>query len=67
MEQISRLEASLAEAFSRSSNPLRTTQTIKDQFEVKTGRGEPASSRNRTGVLRVKATWDEEKKRLTGG
>ena len=34
LSQINRLEAAVAEAIARASNPMRATQSVKEQFEV---------------------------------
>src|SRR5215470_4922903 len=34
LSHVNRLEEAVAEAIARASNPLRTTQTVKEQFEI---------------------------------
>jgi hypothetical protein len=62
--EISRLEHSVTEAIARSSNPIRTTQSIKDQFEVKLMDAEQMRLRVEREFLHAKSNWEEEKKRL---
>lgn len=64
--EISRLEHSVAEAIARSSNPMRTTQTIRDQFEVKLVEAEAMRLRVEREFLHARSNWDEEKKKLVG-
>jgi hypothetical protein len=64
--EVSRLEGSLADALARSSNPLRITQLIKDQYEVKLAEGNRANREAEREFLRAKSEWEEEKRRIAG-
>lgn len=64
--EISRLEHSVTEAIARSSNPIRTTQSIKDQFEVKLVEAEGMRLRVEREFLHARSNWEEEKKKLVG-
>ncbi len=59
------LEQSVAEAIERSSNPMRATQSIKDQFEVKLMEANTQRLELEREYLRAKAIWSEEKKELS--
>ena len=63
-DQISRLEQSVTEAIARSSNPMRSTQPMKDQFEVKLAETEGLRLKAEREFLYAKSGWEEEKKRL---
>src|SRR5262249_54141246 len=49
----------------RSSNPMRSTQPIKDQFEARLAEAGKKYVVLEQEFLRAKAEWDEDKKRLT--
>jgi len=66
LSQISRLEAAVAEAIERSSNPMRSTQPIKEQFEIQLAEAARQRVTVEEELLRAKAMWDEDKKKLTG-
>jgi hypothetical protein len=62
--QIAKLQASVADAIERSSNPLRSTQQIRDQFEGKLAEANSQRLEMEAQLLRAKAAWEEEKKSL---
>jgi DNA repair exonuclease SbcCD ATPase subunit len=64
LAQNSRLEHAVAEAIERSSNPIRSTQAIKDQFEARLDDAAKQRLEVEQELLRVKAAWDEDKKKL---
>jgi len=64
--QIARLERSVADAIERSSNPMRSTQPLKEQYEGKLAEAAKYRLELEQQVLRVKAEWDEDKKKTTG-
>ncbi len=64
--QVSRLEEALVEALERSSNPIRSVQPIKENFERQLSQSERDRIDLEQEYLRAKAVWDEEKKKLTG-
>lgn len=62
--QIARLERAVAEAIERSSNPMRSTQPIKEQFEAQLGEAAKSRLELEQDFLRAKGVWDEERKKL---
>ncbi len=64
--KINRLEGALAEAIARSSNPLRMTQSVKEQFEVELNRVAKEKTDIEQAFLRAKTEWEQEKLKLTG-
>ena len=64
--EVNRLEGAVAEAISRASNPLRVTQSIKEQFEVELNRAVKDKTEIEQMHLREKSEWEQEKLRLTG-
>ena len=64
--QINRLEGAVAEAIARASNPLRTTQSVKDQFEAELNRVAKERTEIEQAFLRGKTEWEQEKLKMTG-
>lgn len=64
--QINRLEAAVAEAIARASNPLRATQSLKDQFEVELNRVAKEKTELEQAYLRAKTEWEQEKLKMAG-
>ena len=64
--QIARLERAVAEAIERSSNSIRSTQPIKEQFEAQLEDAAKSRLELEQDFLRAKGTWDEERKKLAG-
>jgi hypothetical protein len=64
--EVNRLEGAVAEAISRASNPLRVTQSIKEQFEVELNRALKDKTEIEQMHLREKSEWEQEKLRLAG-
>ena len=62
--EISNLHRAIAEAIERSSNPLRATQSIRDQFETKLSEANVQRLEIESQFLRAQAGWDQEKKTL---
>jgi len=64
MTQISSLEGSLADTIARSSNPLRASQAIKDEYEKKVIEATKLRLDLEHELLRARMAWDEDKKKL---
>jgi DNA repair exonuclease SbcCD ATPase subunit len=64
--QINRLEGAVAEAIARASNPLRATQSVKEQFEVELNRVAKEKTELEQAFLRGKTEWEQEKLKMTG-
>src|SRR5215471_18313950 len=64
--QISRLEGAVAEAIARASNPMRATQSVKEQFEVELNRVAKERTELEQAYLRAKTEWEQEKLKMTG-
>ena len=64
--QINRLEGAVAEAIARASNPMRSTQSVKEQFEVELTRVSKEKTELEQAYLRAKTEWEQEKLKLVG-
>jgi chromosome segregation ATPase len=64
--QINRLEGAVAEAIARASNPLRSTQSVKEQFEAELNRVAKEKTELEQAFLRGKTEWEQEKLKMTG-
>jgi chromosome segregation ATPase len=64
--KINRLEGALAEAIARASNPLRVTQSVKEQFELELNRVVKEKTELEQAFLRGKTEWEQEKLKMTG-
>ncbi len=64
--QIDRLEGAVAEAIARASNPLRSTQPVKEQFEMELNRVAKEKTEIEQAFLRGKTEWEQEKLKMTG-
>ena len=64
--QINRLEGAVAEAIGRASNPLRSTQPMKEQFEIELNRVAQEKTEIEQAFLRAKTQWEQEKLKMTG-
>jgi DNA repair exonuclease SbcCD ATPase subunit len=64
--QINRLEGAVAEAIARASNPMRATQSVKEQFEVELSRVAKEKTELEQAFLRAKTDWEQEKLKMTG-
>jgi DNA repair exonuclease SbcCD ATPase subunit len=64
--KINRLEGALAEAISRASNPLRVTQSVKEQFELELNRVAKEKTELEQAFLRAKTEWEQEKLKMAG-
>ena len=64
--QINRLEGAVAEAIARASNPMRSTQSVKEQFEVELNRVAKEKTEIEQAFLRSKTEWEQEKLKMTG-
>src|SRR5262249_52868216 len=64
--QINRLEGAVAEAIARASNPMRATQSVKEQFEVELNRVSKEKTELEQAYLRAKTEWEQEKLKMTG-
>jgi len=63
-KQIARLESAVADAIERSSNPLRSIQPLKEQFEARLEDAAKSHTVVEQQLLRLRAEWDEDRKRL---
>ena len=66
LSQINRLEGSVAEAIERASNPMRTTQSVKEQFEIQLNRVVREKTEIEQAFLRAKSQWEQEKLKTAG-
>jgi chromosome segregation ATPase len=64
--QVNRLEGAVAEAIERSSNPMRATQSVKEQFEVELTKVTKEKTELEQAFLRAKTEWEQEKLKMTG-
>src|SRR5438477_7852257 len=64
--QINRLEGAVADAIARASNPMRSTQSVKEQFEVELNRVSKERTEIEQAFLRGKTEWEQEKLKMTG-
>jgi hypothetical protein len=64
--QINRLEGAVADAIARASNPMRATQSVKDQFEAELNRVVKEKTETEQAFLRAKTEWEQEKLKLAG-
>src|SRR2546425_348090 len=64
--QINRLEGAVADAIARASNPMRATQSVKEQFEVELTRVAKEKTELEQAFLRGKSEWEQEKLKMTG-
>ncbi|HYR86662.1 MAG TPA: hypothetical protein VE422_21425 [Terriglobia bacterium] len=64
--QVNRLEGAVAEAIERSNNPMRATQSVKEQFEVELNRVTKERTDVEQAFLRAKTEWEQEKLKMTG-
>jgi chromosome segregation ATPase len=64
--KINRLEGALAEAIARASNPLRMTQSVKEQFELEMTRVAKEKTEVEQAFLRARTEWEQEKLKMTG-
>jgi len=66
LSQINRLEEAVAEAIARASNPLRSTQSVKEQFEIELKKVVNEKTELEQAFLRSKTEWEQEKLKMTG-
>ena len=64
--QVNRLEGAVAEAIERSNNPMRATQSVKEQFEVELNRVTKERTELEQAFLRARTEWEQEKLKMTG-
>jgi len=64
--QVNRLEGAVAEAIERSNNPMRATQSVKEQFEVELNRVTKERTELEQAFLRGRTEWEQEKLKMTG-
>ena len=64
--QIARLELAVTEAIERSSNPMRATQAVKEQFEVQLDHMARERRELEQALLRAKTEWEQERLKMTG-
>jgi chromosome segregation ATPase len=65
LSQVNRLEGAVAEAIARASNPLRATQSVKEQFEVELKRVVNEKTEVEQSYLRARTEWEQEKLKMT--
>jgi len=66
LKEISRLQRAVGDLIEKSNNPLRTSMPIRDELETRLRDSIRGKERIESEFLREKATWDEEKLRMTG-
>jgi hypothetical protein len=66
LSQIDRLEGAVADAIARASNPLRATQSLKEQFEIELNQAIKEKTEIEQAFLRAKTQWEQEKLKMTG-
>ena len=64
--QIARLELAVTEAIEPSSNPMRATQAVKEQFEVQLDHMARERRELEQALLRAKTEWEQERLKMTG-
>src|SRR5262245_5037302 len=64
--QINRLEGAVAEAIARASNQLRSTQPMKEQFELELNRAAQEKTELEQAFLRARTQWEQEQLKMTG-
>lgn len=64
--QINRLEGAVADAIARASNPLRATQSVKEQFEVELNRVAKEKTEFEQAFLRARTEWEQERLKMAG-
>jgi hypothetical protein len=64
--QVNRLEGAVADAIARAANPMRATQSVKEQFEVELNRVTKEKTELEQAFLRAKTDWEQEKLKMTG-
>ncbi len=64
--QISRLEGAVADAIARAANPMRSTQSVKEQFEIELNKTLKEKTDIEQAYLRSKTEWEQEKLKMTG-
>jgi predicted nucleic acid-binding Zn-ribbon protein len=63
--QINRLEGAVADAIERSSNPMRATQSVKDQFEAELDRVAKEKTEIEQAFLRARTEWEQSRLKMT--
>ena len=64
--QINRLEGAVADAIERSSNPMRATQSVKEQFEAEMDRVAKEKTEVEQAFLRARTEWEQSNLKMTG-
>ncbi len=64
--QINRLEGAVADAIARSANPMRATQTVREQFETELAKANKEKSEIEQAYLRLKTEYEQDKLKMTG-
>jgi len=64
--QVDRLEGAVADAIERSSNPMRATQSVKEQFEAELDRVAKEKTEVEQAYLRARTEWEQSKLKMTG-
>ncbi len=64
--QVNRLEGAVADAIARASNPMRSTQSVKEQFEAELSRVTKEKMELEQAFLRGKTEWEQDKLKMTG-
>jgi hypothetical protein len=64
--QINGLEANVAEVIERSANPMRATQSVREQFEVELSKLAAEKTETEQAYLRLKTEHEQYKLKTTG-
>jgi chromosome segregation ATPase len=64
--QINRLEGAVADAIARASNPMRATQSVKEQFEAELNRVAKEKTELEQAFLRGKTEWEQDRLKTAG-
>ena len=63
--ELRRVEGALADAIARSSNPTRSIQAVRDEYEVRLAEANNLRFQTEREFQRAKVDWEDEKARLT--
>jgi len=66
LKEVSRLQRAVGDLIERSNNPLRSSTPMREDLETRLTQAVRAKEKVEVGYLREKASWDEEKLRMTG-
>jgi predicted nucleic acid-binding Zn-ribbon protein len=66
LTEVSRLQRAIGDMLERANNPLRSSAPMREDLETKLTLALRAREKAESVYLREKASWDEEKLRMTG-